>query len=94
MQDDSETHFLVPKPEEIMASRIVSCTCLLAGALATDPRLANHFTHIFVDESAQALEPETLLPLSLAGPLTTVRSNPVNSASNIHEHAHRPELPG
>ena len=26
-----------------------------------------HFTHIFVDEASQALEPEILLPLSLAG---------------------------
>lgn len=31
-----------------------------------------HFVHIVVDESGQAMEPELLVPLSLAGPHTTV----------------------
>jgi len=30
------------------------------------------FSHIFIDESCQAMEPETLVPLSLAGEFTQV----------------------
>jgi len=32
----------------------------------------NHFSHIFVDESSQALEPELFIPLSLANPSTSI----------------------
>lgn len=31
-----------------------------------------YFSHIFVDEAAQALESETLIPLSLAGRTTKI----------------------
>ncbi|CAN0444217.1 unnamed protein product, partial [Discosporangium mesarthrocarpum] len=30
------------------------------------------FTHIFIDESSQAMEPELLVPLSLARPQTSL----------------------
>ena len=31
-----------------------------------------HFTHIFVDEAGEALEPETLIPLFLANAKTSI----------------------
>jgi helicase MOV-10 len=31
-----------------------------------------HFTHIFVDEAGEALEPETLIPLYLANENTSI----------------------
>jgi len=34
--------------------------------------ISGFFTHIFLDEAAQALECEMLIPLSLAGPKTRV----------------------
>lgn len=34
--------------------------------------LTGYFSHIFVDEAAQALESETLIPLSLAGRTTKI----------------------
>ena len=33
---------------------------------------ADFFSHIYLDEAAQALETEALIPLSLAGPLTRI----------------------
>ena len=39
--------------------------------MLADARLGA-FTHILVDEAGQALGPETLIPLSLAGPSTRV----------------------
>ena len=32
----------------------------------------SHFTHIFVDEAGEALEPETLIPIYLANPNTSI----------------------
>jgi helicase MOV-10 len=32
----------------------------------------NHFTHIFVDEAGEALEPEALIPLNLANKNTSI----------------------
>jgi hypothetical protein len=41
----------------------VSCTYAAAG----------HFQHIFIDEAAQALEPEVFIPLALAGKIALNR---------------------
>jgi superfamily I DNA and/or RNA helicase len=61
--------------------QVVVSTCATSGLL---PLLAPRssadggpcstitFTHIFIDEASQALEPETLVPLSLAGSDTTM----------------------
>lgn len=43
---------------------VMRVTCVL--------QLQGHFTHIIVDEAAQLTESEALLPLSLAGPETSV----------------------
>lgn len=65
-----------PDPYTFVRSRqVVVCTCAASGLLALlrrpgEPPLA--FTHVFVDESSQALQPEILVPLSLAGPETSV----------------------
>lgn len=64
--------YILPTREDVIKHRVVITT------LATSQHLLqlqlNHgfFTHILVDEAAQALEPEALTPLVLAGPNTKV----------------------
>ena len=64
--------YVLPTREDVIKHRVVITT------LATSEHLLhlqlNHgfFTHILVDEAAQALEPEALTPLILAGPNTKV----------------------
>ena len=64
--------YVLPTRDDVIRHRVVITT------LATSKHLLelqlNHgfFTHILVDEAAQALEPEALIPLALAGPHTKV----------------------
>ena len=48
------------------ARRIVVCTCSTAGRLYSLGLEAGHFSHVFVDQAAQATEPETLLCIGMA----------------------------
>ena len=45
--------------------RVIIATCVTAGGLHRLHLSVGHFTHVFVDESGQATEPECLLPVSL-----------------------------
>lgn len=59
----------------VQRCKVVVCTCAASGLLALLRRPGEaplEFTHVFVDESSQALQPEILVPLSLAGPETSV----------------------
>ena len=48
--------------EMLSSADVICCTCVGAG----DPRLANYkFRQVLIDESTQASEPETLIPLML-----------------------------
>lgn len=49
--------------------RPLSCACCCCGCGSLGQ---NTFTHIFIDESSQAMEPELLVPLSYAGPRAQV----------------------
>jgi hypothetical protein len=59
----------------IQQRQVVVCTCAASGLLALVRRPGRpplSFSHIFVDESSQALQPEVLVPLSLASHETSV----------------------
>ncbi|CAE7206629.1 mov10b.2 [Symbiodinium sp. CCMP2456] len=58
--------FSIPSLEELQSFDIIVSTCTAAGYLASQARLPGWFTHVFVDEAAQALEPEVLIPISVA----------------------------
>ncbi len=64
--------YVLPTRDDVIKHRVVIATLAMSKHLF-DLRL-NHgfFTHILVDEAAQALEPEALIPLALAGPNTKV----------------------
>ncbi|XP_046550029.1 LOW QUALITY PROTEIN: helicase with zinc finger domain 2-like [Haliotis rubra] len=63
--------FEFPSKEDIMNHRIVITTVETSLQL-TKLGLQGYFTHIFIDEAAQALECETIMPLSLATERTCI----------------------
>ena len=71
--------FKRPDPlKHLKHARVVVCTCTSAALLRKLPMPVDSVvenwtpTHIFVDEAAQALVPETLIPLSLASSETSI----------------------
>ena len=63
--------FREPGVSDIRQSRVV-VTTLSTSLDLTRLQLKGHFTHIFIDEAAQALEAESIIPLSLATENTCV----------------------
>lgn len=53
-----------PKRSEMEKKKIIICTLISAGRLASARFLPGHFTHVFVDEASQATEPETMVTIS------------------------------
>ena len=58
---------------DVRGCRIVVTTTTTAKEVASLPRLRGYFTHILIDEAAQVLETETIIPLILATPSTCCR---------------------
>ena len=50
----------------------VVLTTLSTSLLLTELDIEGYFSHIFIDEGGQALETESIMPLSLATPSTCV----------------------
>ncbi|XP_078614262.1 3'-5' exoribonuclease HELZ2-like [Branchiostoma floridae x Branchiostoma japonicum] len=70
---DEDGSFRYPTREEVAAAKIVITTLSLSLVLEREVGLeAGFFTHIMVDEAAQALECEAITPLSLATAKTRV----------------------
>lgn len=55
--------FLYPSTKDLMRKRIIVATLACTGKLVAADFPLNHFTHIFVDEAGQSLEPECLIPI-------------------------------
>ncbi|GAA5915361.1 hypothetical protein JCM6882_000232 [Rhodosporidiobolus microsporus] len=60
-----------PPLAQLRRYRIVVSTCISASILGGVGLQKGHFSHIFVDEAGQATEPQTFLPMSLAGESTS-----------------------
>ena len=58
----------MPPNSELGNEPLVVVTTLLTSAKLRD----GHFSHIIIDEAAQATEPESIAPLALAGSRTTL----------------------
>ena len=64
--------FVLPSREDVIKYHVV-ITTLATSCVLLDLQLHHgFFTHILVDEAAQALEPEAVTPLALAGPNTKI----------------------
>ena len=64
--------FVVPPLPELLRKRVVISTFANASVLYGVGVPLGHFTHIMLDEAANAIEPLALVPLTLAGPATRV----------------------
>nr|XP_037287295.1 probable helicase with zinc finger domain [Rhipicephalus microplus]XP_037287296.1 probable helicase with zinc finger domain [Rhipicephalus microplus] len=64
--------FRQPTAEEIEGHRVVVTTLSSSQMLLTSNIKRGFFTHIFIDEAAQAMETECILPLALADEYTRI----------------------
>eukprot|EP00746_Dinoflagellata_sp_MGD_P160267 gnl/MRDRNA2_/MRDRNA2_86899_c0_seq1.p1 gnl/MRDRNA2_/MRDRNA2_86899_c0~~gnl/MRDRNA2_/MRDRNA2_86899_c0_seq1.p1 ORF type:complete len:874 (+),score=166.74 gnl/MRDRNA2_/MRDRNA2_86899_c0_seq1:85-2622(+) len=68
--DSVGAYFTIPSIEDLKKQRVVVATCSCAAYIRSSLRKQSDcwFTHVFVDEAAQALEAEALIPLTLRLP--------------------------
>ncbi|EFJ06221.1 hypothetical protein SELMODRAFT_430895 [Selaginella moellendorffii] len=70
--DDSQSADC-PSREKLMSFQVVVTTCLSASMLHSRGVPADHFSHIFLDESGQATEPEAMVAaINFAAPSTVL----------------------
>jgi helicase MOV-10 len=71
-EDGSFVGFDVPSLDSLLAYRVVVSTAATSATLFGVGVGDTHFSHVFIDECAQMVEPLALIPLCLAGPATVV----------------------
>ncbi|KAH9477519.1 Putative helicase mov-10-B.1 [Psilocybe cubensis] len=59
----SNGHFTVPSMQRMRSFRVVVSTCVSASFSAGIGMARGHFTHIFIDEAGQAMEPEAFVSI-------------------------------
>ena len=64
--------FVLPSRDDLVEHRVVVTTLSTSKVLLDLQVFHGFFSHILIDEAAQALEPEVLTPLIFAGPNTKV----------------------
>ena len=64
--------YVLPTRDDVIRHRVVITTLAMSQHLLQLQLNRGFFTHILGDEAAQALEPEALIPLALAGQNTKV----------------------
>jgi hypothetical protein len=64
--------FKIPDKNQINDYGVLVCTCTTSGYLYSVGVSPGSFSHIIIDEAGEALEPEVLIPLSLATTSTTI----------------------
>uniref|UniRef100_A0AAQ4S9P5 RNA helicase n=1 Tax=Gasterosteus aculeatus aculeatus TaxID=481459 RepID=A0AAQ4S9P5_GASAC len=67
--DQTQAGFVFPEKEVLMTYRIIATTMVTAGRLVSGGIPVGHFTHVFLDEGGQAVEPECVI--AIAGLLST-----------------------
>ena len=72
LQDLDTGLFAYPTKEDLDKHQLVVCTLMTSESLRRLDLPEGYFTHIFIDEAAQALEVEAIMPLLLATPRTRV----------------------
>ncbi|KAL6112550.1 mov10 [Pungitius sinensis] len=62
--DQSHDGFVFPEKEDLMTYKIVATTMVTAGRLVSGGIPVGHFTHVFLDEGGQAVEPECVIAIA------------------------------
>ncbi|KAI9548916.1 hypothetical protein NQZ68_003450 [Dissostichus eleginoides] len=62
--DQREDKFVFPERETLMKYTIIVTTLVTAGRLVSGELPVDHFTHIFLDEGGQAVEPECVIAIA------------------------------
>lgn len=62
--DESQDGFVFPEKEILMKYTIVVTTMVTAGRLVSGGVPVGHFSHVFVDEGGQAVEPECVIAIA------------------------------
>jgi helicase MOV-10 len=71
--EDAQPFSVIPERTKLLAFRVVLSTCSSAGMLQTLDFPVGHFSHIVIDEAAQAEEPLVMIPiLAFSGAYTNV----------------------
>ncbi|KAK3911193.1 putative helicase with zinc finger domain [Frankliniella fusca] len=65
-------HFKLPSKEDVEKHRVIVVTLNMSMVLATLNLQKGFFTHILLDEAAQAMECEAIMPLAVAGERTRI----------------------
>jgi len=59
-----EGKFFYPLLEQLLKYKVIVTTLVTAGRLVSAQFPQDHFTHVFIDESGQATEPETVIAMA------------------------------
>lgn len=62
--DESKDSFVPPQKEVTMKYKVVVTTMVTAGRLVSGGIPVGHFSHVFVDEGGQAVEPECVIAIA------------------------------
>ncbi|XP_071375974.1 putative helicase mov-10-B.1 isoform X1 [Centroberyx affinis] len=62
--DESQDSFVFPQKEILMQYKVIITTMVTAGRLVSGGIPSGHFTHVFVDEGGQAVEPECVIAVA------------------------------
>ncbi|XP_056886470.1 putative helicase mov-10-B.1 [Takifugu flavidus] len=62
--DERQDCFVFPDKESLMKYAVVVTTLITAGRLVSGGIPVGHFTHVFVDEAGQAVEPECIIAVA------------------------------
>ncbi|XP_059471957.1 probable helicase with zinc finger domain isoform X2 [Neocloeon triangulifer] len=69
---ETERTFRSPTEEDIMRHRVIVVTLSISTYLSSMGLKKGHFTHILLDEAAQAMECEAIMPLAIADENTRI----------------------
>ncbi|XP_050414418.2 putative helicase MOV-10 [Patella vulgata] len=69
--DKKTNSYYYPCKKDLKEYRVIVCTVITAGRLASAKFPVGHFTHVFIDEAGHAIEPESMIAVTNILDITT-----------------------